>query len=81
MLRYFIQIFDLYLNEYLKYLVINNRVTYDNILYKYGAKPSNNGAFSTASTKFGAGLQLISKDTSLVINTGRKKGGSFYQGG
>lgn len=34
--RTFIQMFDMFIDEYLKYLVVNNRISYDNILYKYG---------------------------------------------
>ena len=38
--QYFIRIFDMLIDEYLKLLIINNRASYDNILYKYGSRAS-----------------------------------------
>ena len=47
--RHFIQVFDILIDEYLKLLIINSRISYDNILYKYGATIKGpGGMMSTA---------------------------------
>ena len=38
-------IFDILIDEYLKLLIINNRATYDNVLYKYGSRASISTTF------------------------------------
>lgn len=36
--RYFIKMFNVLMDEYLKSLIINNRVSQDNVLMKYGSR-------------------------------------------
>ena len=48
-LQHFIKVFDVLMDEYLKSLIVNNRASYESILYKYGVKKS--GSLSNQSSQ------------------------------
>lgn len=61
------------MDEYLKLLIINNRASYDNILYKYGSKISSlNSPVAGGASGPGAG-GMNNKLRTMATNTNKTK--------